>query len=227
MLSKRNVLILLFSGIFVLGFTFGAWANQVINIVVNGQVIQSDVPAQIINGRTMLPISVVARALGADVKWDNSTHTVIISTIQISAQPNMPNSAVTPSTVTSEQSQPGNSSSNQKVTKGNNVELTLVDSKGKFLGDLTTNEFDPDSIFNKFGTYGNKFSSDSIWNEFGDYGSKFSSKSAFNDFASDPPIIVAKTGNKVEVIGYLTTNKFLPGAISPYDLKTELKELGF
>jgi hypothetical protein len=67
--------------------------------------------------------------------------------------------------------------------------LYLVGDDGKFLRELTTNEFHSDGIFNEFGPYGSKFSSTSIWNEFGRYGSDFSTYSAFNEFASKTPLI--------------------------------------
>lgn len=103
------------------------------------------------------------------------------------------------------------------------LKLHLVAEDGTYLGKLTTNEFDSDSIFNEFGTYGSKFSSKSIWNEFGTYGSMFSSQSAFNDFTFTPPYIVASDGT---IYGRLTTNKFISGAISPYSIYAILLELG-
>ena len=39
-----------------------------------------DVPAQIINGRTMLPIRAVLESLGYDLNWEDSARTVVIST---------------------------------------------------------------------------------------------------------------------------------------------------
>jgi len=54
-------------------------------------------------------------------------------------------------------------------------------SNGIHLGKLSTNEFDSDSIYNEFGSYGSKFSSTLIWNEFSEYEIEFSSKSAFNE----------------------------------------------
>jgi hypothetical protein len=44
----------------------------------NGAQITMDVPAKIINGRTMVPVRFVSEALGADVSWDNNTRTVSI-----------------------------------------------------------------------------------------------------------------------------------------------------
>lgn len=101
--------------------------------------------------------------------------------------------------------------------------LIADDGENTYLGKLTTNEFDSDSIYNDFGTYGNKFSSKSIWNEFGTYGNPFSSLSPFNEFTSTPPIIVDADGNTV---GRLTVNSLIPGAINPNLLYKYLKDLG-
>lgn len=43
------------------------------DLVVNNKVIDCEVPPQIINGRTMVPIRAVAESLGADVSWANDT----------------------------------------------------------------------------------------------------------------------------------------------------------
>jgi len=91
----------------------------------------------------------------------------------------------------------------------------VLNSDNEYIGSIS-NKFDPDSIFNKFGTYGNKFSSDSIWNKFGKNGNPFASNSAFNKFTSSPPRIVK---NK-QIIGYLTVNKYVSGAINPIVLGT-------
>jgi len=45
------------------------------------QVITPDVPQQLINGRTMLPLRAISEAMvGVDVRWDGSNRTVIITT---------------------------------------------------------------------------------------------------------------------------------------------------
>lgn len=110
------------------------------------------------------------------------------------------------------------------VTTKNYIEpLKLYSSDGTYLGDLSTNRFALDSIYNEFGTYGSKFASKSIWNEFGTYGSQFSNKSAFNSYAYDPPMIYS--GN--DFVGRLTINSFLADAISPFGLYDVLLELGY
>ena len=45
----------------------------------NGQTIAVDVPAQISNSRTMIPVRVIAEAFGADVQWNANGKTVLIN----------------------------------------------------------------------------------------------------------------------------------------------------
>ena len=49
-----------------------------LNAVVNDNVVTLDTPAQIVSGRTMVPVRFVAEALGEKVEWDGNTKTVII-----------------------------------------------------------------------------------------------------------------------------------------------------
>lgn len=58
---------------------------QVVNVVVNGQPLISDVPAIMVDGRTMLPIRAVAEAMGAEVGWDAETSTVKLWTAEAEA----------------------------------------------------------------------------------------------------------------------------------------------
>lgn len=69
----------------------------------------------------------------------------------------------------------------------------IVDGRtGKYLGNLSTNRYDPDSVSNPYGRYGNKFSPDSINNEYGQYGSKYSNDSPH---ATNAPKIVSGDGD--------------------------------
>ncbi len=68
----------------------------------------------------------------------------------------------------------------------------LIDPKtGKYLGNLSTNRFDPNSVSNPYGEYGSKYSPDSINNPYGRYGSKYSNDSPNNPYATNPPAIIA------------------------------------
>jgi len=53
-------------------------APGVVKMIVNGSEITSDVPAQIIEGRTLIPARALAEALGANVIWDEKSQTVTI-----------------------------------------------------------------------------------------------------------------------------------------------------
>jgi|GEM_PF-1467664 len=57
-----------------------AYAAQPIKLIVNGQEIQCEVPPQIINGRTMVPLRVLAEALGCQAQWDGNANAVTITT---------------------------------------------------------------------------------------------------------------------------------------------------
>ncbi|MDI9476853.1 MAG: stalk domain-containing protein [Natronincolaceae bacterium] len=47
--------------------------------LVNNQKVELDVPAQIIDGSTLVPARFVAESLGAEVDWDNNTRSVLVN----------------------------------------------------------------------------------------------------------------------------------------------------
>ena len=53
-----------------------AMAKNDISVVLDGKTISFDVPPQIINERTLVPVRAIFEALGAVVDWDGSTQTV-------------------------------------------------------------------------------------------------------------------------------------------------------
>ena len=118
------------------------------------------------------------------------------------------------------------------ATTYNNTESEIVgplllysdETKRVFLGELTSNKYDSDGIFNQYGSYGSKYSRTSIWNEYGDYGSAYSSYSAFNEYAMNPPLIIDGNGY---IVGRLTVNKYTEGGVSPYEILPVLIDLGF
>jgi len=85
----------------------------------------------------------------------------------------------------------------------------------RFLG-MIADEFDTDSIFNEYGSYGSEYATDSIWNEYGSYGGQYSSESPFNTYTSTPPYLLKKG----KVIGRLTVNRTIDGAVDPNWLKS-------
>jgi len=87
---------------------------------------------------------------------------------------------------------------------------------GTFLGKLNPNNFDKESIFNKYGSYGNKFSQISIFNKFSPYGSQFSELSPYNKFSQTPPRIFVNG----EFVAYLTVNSYISPRIDPEEIIT-------
>ncbi len=55
-------------------------------IIKNGEKIETDTAAKIVNGRTFLPIRAVIEAFGSTVEWDKSLKTVVITTEPIDAK---------------------------------------------------------------------------------------------------------------------------------------------
>lgn len=92
---------------------------------------------------------------------------------------------------------------------------TVIANDGQYLG-VVSSEYDSDSIFNDYGTYGSPYSATSIWNDYGTYGGEYSSMSPFNRYTSTPPILV-KNG---EAIAHLTVNRTLEAPVNPYVLKS-------
>ena len=61
--------------------------------VIDNEVKTLDVPAQIVDGRTMVPARFVAESMGCNVGWNADTQTVTISTDNIAVEPPVNNSA--------------------------------------------------------------------------------------------------------------------------------------
>lgn len=52
-------------------------SNKEINVYLDANEIEFDVPPQIINGRTMVPIRAIFEKMGANVEWDQTTNSAI------------------------------------------------------------------------------------------------------------------------------------------------------
>ncbi len=55
-----------------------AMASREIRVMVDGKYIDFDVPPQVINSRTMVPVRAIFEELGADVEWYGATRVVEI-----------------------------------------------------------------------------------------------------------------------------------------------------
>ena len=85
---------------------------------------------------------------------------------------------------------------------------------GTFLGSLNPNKFDIQSIFNRYGEYGNKYSSLSIFNKYAQFGGRYSLLSPYNPRSTSPPEIIS--GN--HRVAYLTVNTEFSPRVDPEDV---------
>ena len=58
---------------------------------------------------------------------------------------------------------------------------------GKFLGNMNSNPYDPNSVANPYGRYGSPYSPDSINNPYGRYGNPYSPESVHNPYGFGYP----------------------------------------
>jgi hypothetical protein len=72
-----------------------------------------------------------------------------------------------------------------------------------YLGCLSCPQWEADSVYNAVGKYGSEISPTSIRNHISLYGSAVATTSACNEIASEPPVLVDKTG---KYYGELTQN---------------------
>jgi hypothetical protein len=78
---------------------------------------------------------------------------------------------------------------------GNTAPPILIDKQtGKYLGNLNTNQYDPNSTSNPYGKYGSEYSADSINSPYGKYGSEYSNDSSNNPYATNSPAIIDSDG---------------------------------
>lgn len=72
----------------------------------------------------------------------------------------------------------------------------LVDGEtGKYLGRLSANEYDPESVANEYFEHGSEYFPDSINNEYFEYGSPYSDRSVNNPYATSAPKVISPIGH--------------------------------
>lgn len=78
-LLKKFLCTLLSAAMMTAAAASPSFAADDISITLDGRNLSFDVPPQIINERTMVPLRAIFEALGADVDWDQATQTVTSS----------------------------------------------------------------------------------------------------------------------------------------------------
>ena len=89
----------------------------------NGEKVLLDVPAQIINSRTMVPARAIAEAFGIGVEWDNVTRTVVLETEETGDETDDSNS--------SNEGDLSDSKKNKYVSNFNSLKNTILKSGKK------------------------------------------------------------------------------------------------
>lgn len=79
----------------------------------------------------------------------------------------------------------------------------------QFLGKITSNAYDTDSILNQYGPYGSLYSSTSIFNQYCPYGGQYGRFSPENPYTSTPPTLFING----KEIGKVSTNSFVTNRI--------------
>ena len=80
--------------------------------------------------------------------------------------------------------------------------LSIMGGDGSFLGIITPDKYNKNSICNQYGAYGGKYNPHSIFNEYGTYGGKYSDLGAYSEIAQHPPLIVLDG----QVVGVISKN---------------------
>ncbi|MBB6109696.1 hypothetical protein SAMN05421821_105115 [Mucilaginibacter lappiensis] len=96
----------------------------------------------------------------------------------------------------------GNAQSKLKIYGGKNYD--------QFLGCMTCDDDEPNSIWSPLSDYGSTHKAKSIWNKNGVYGSEKSNYSPYKINAKYPPRVIDGNG---KVVGYLTINKSNPNRL--------------
>jgi hypothetical protein len=65
----------------------------------------------------------------------------------------------------------------------------IIAADGTYLGKLSSNPYDPQSVANPYGKYGSQYSPTSINNPYSQYGSPYSPVSPNNPYATKPPAL--------------------------------------
>lgn len=109
----------LFAGIASAAASWGSFqGHPIVRTIVDGKEVKGDVPAFIIQSRTMVPFRLIAEALGAEVAWDQENRTVTVNSRPVILQAVM-TKALKESTV----------DKGYKVPDGTREEFELKDSR--------------------------------------------------------------------------------------------------
>ncbi len=73
---RKKSITFLIAGVSIFALTFHTLAAEGIKVFINENPVEFDVPPQIINDRTMVPLRAIFEAMGAEVEWNEEIQTV-------------------------------------------------------------------------------------------------------------------------------------------------------
>ncbi|MCD7905574.1 MAG: copper amine oxidase N-terminal domain-containing protein [Bacteroides sp.] len=85
---KKKLALILAAAVAVSAFTVSSYADEEypeVALVIDGEEVESDQPAVIVEDRTMVPVRVIAEALGVEVDWTQETMTATFEKDGLSA----------------------------------------------------------------------------------------------------------------------------------------------
>jgi hypothetical protein len=85
----------------------------------------------------------------------------------------------------------------------------LIAQDNQYLGRITDNRYDTNSILNQYGPYGSRYSSTSIFNPYSPYGSQYGQFSINNPYCSTPPKLFIQG----QFFGHVSKNQHVPQLI--------------
>lgn len=197
-------------------------------IIVNGQELHPDVPAIVMNDRTLVPVRFVAEALGATVSVSEKGDSVLITSASVepaaSTTPAKPSAAEIVAALDSRDMAPLDQARSRQLA------LISTDTTGGLLGYLAYNAWSDEklayekSVFDRTTKTMQRTSTKpkSPYNPNSVYGDDTSDVSAYNPNATHPPLIVLWPTQKP--VAYLTKNTAFTHRIDP---DTMLTDLGF
>jgi len=104
-------------------------------------------------------------------------------------------------------------------------ESYLIAQDEQYLGKITSDKYDNQSILNQYGPFGSKYSTTSIFNPYSSYGSKYGSFSINNPYCNTPPKLFING----KLIGFVSVNKYvsnrIPTEVFLYAIQNDINNL--
>ena len=75
-MKRKSILTMIIAFVMLLSSVTPVFAERPIKVMVGGEILETDVAPEIVEGRILLPLRAVFEAFGAEVFWDGESKTV-------------------------------------------------------------------------------------------------------------------------------------------------------